>query len=215
MSRAVTTCAELAEEAGIEEDEALLALWDAGFDIRAPSERIPRRLVALARRTLGLSRPRSLSRSQRIERAQSRRVLPVERVVTPSTPPTPAQPKKQRKPKKQIPTFRWEIVGRREPIRFLVEEELNAIHWAIVEDFRRDRDPIKPPGIRDVSLFGSAIYRPQTSLSGHSKYPTTAMAGAALFHSIVHNHPFQQRKQTDGARGAHRVPRVQRLGHDC
>jgi death-on-curing family protein len=106
---------------------------------------------------------------------------------------TPPSPKKPRRPRTKRATpgeFRWKLIGKPEPIRFLSEEDLNSIHWAIVEDFKRDRDPISPPGIRDLTLFGSAIFRPQTSLNGYAKYPTVAMAGAALFHAIVLNHPF-------------------------
>ena len=32
--------------------------------------------------------------------------------------------------------------------------------------------------------------RPQTALGGHLKYETVELAGAALLHSLVHNHPF-------------------------
>lgn len=64
------------------------------------------------------------------------------------------------------------------------------MHTALVLDFENKEDPIFPTGIKSQDLFASAIFRPQTSLGQTLKYPTVEMAGAALLHSLVHNHPF-------------------------
>ncbi len=46
----------------------------------------------------------------------------------------------------------------------------------------------EPAPIRDVGLLGSAVARPQTTLSGEDAYPDIWMKAAALLHSIVRNH---------------------------
>jgi death-on-curing family protein len=76
------------------------------------------------------------------------------------------------------------------PIAHLTVDDVTAIHWALVEDFQRSRDPIDPPGIRSDHLLGSAVMRPYTSLGGTKKYPSLAMSAAALFHALVLDHPF-------------------------
>lgn len=45
-------------------------------------------------------------------------------------------------------------------------------------------------GIRDLGLIQSAIARPQTSFGGEDLYPTVLDKSAALFHSLIFNHPF-------------------------
>lgn len=44
------------------------------------------------------------------------------------------------------------------------------------------------PAIRDVGLLGSAVARPQTTLSGADAYPDVWTKAAALLLSIVKNH---------------------------
>ena len=68
--------------------------------------------------------------------------------------------------------------------------QVTQIHFHLVEDFRKSRDPIDPPGVRDDNLLKSAVHRVHTALGGESKYPTIPMAAAALLHAIIHNHPF-------------------------
>ena len=86
--------------------------------------------------------------------------------------------------------LQWRTVGSERELRFLTEEEVKAIHWELVRDFKEHNDPIDPPGMKSTKLFASAVYRPQTSLADTLKYPTVEMSGAALLHSLVHNHPF-------------------------
>lgn len=45
-------------------------------------------------------------------------------------------------------------------------------------------------GIRDLGLIQSAIARPQASFGGEDLYPTIIDKAAALFHSLIFNHPF-------------------------
>jgi len=54
-----------------------------------------------------------------------------------------------------------------------------AIHSTLLERFGG------PPGVRDFGLLESALYRPQT---GH--YADLAEMAAALFESLIMNHPF-------------------------
>ncbi|HMK62681.1 MAG TPA: hypothetical protein VK386_03595, partial [Acidimicrobiales bacterium] len=51
---------QMADEAGIDPDEALLLLWDAGFSANTPDELISKRTMSAARRALSLPRARDL-----------------------------------------------------------------------------------------------------------------------------------------------------------
>ncbi|NUU23418.1 MAG: type II toxin-antitoxin system death-on-curing family toxin [Streptomycetaceae bacterium] len=46
------------------------------------------------------------------------------------------------------------------------------------------------PGVRDLGLIESAVARPGASAFGQDAYPDLWTKAAALFHSIVANHPF-------------------------
>lgn len=69
-------------------------------------------------------------------------------------------------------------------------EEVISIHDALEEDFFTTEDPISPPGIRDIGLLEGAVGRHSTSYGERAKYSTINLAGAALLHSLIHNHPF-------------------------
>jgi death-on-curing protein len=62
---------------------------------------------------------------------------------------------------------------------FLSRDEALAIHSALLERFGG------PAGVRDTGLLESALYRPRT---GH--YKDLAEMAAALFESLIMNHPF-------------------------
>ncbi len=83
-----------------------------------------------------------------------------------------------------------EIIGREQNVQYLTAFDIEKIHYELVRDFAASRDPIYPPGVRSKPLLESAAGRPKTSLGMIDKYPTVPMAGAALTHAIVHNHPF-------------------------
>jgi death-on-curing protein len=64
-------------------------------------------------------------------------------------------------------------------IHFLTVDEVLAIHGALVERFGG------PPGVRDVGLLESALFRPQTGY-----YDDLAGIATAMFESLLMNHPF-------------------------
>lgn len=45
-------------------------------------------------------------------------------------------------------------------------------------------------GTRDDNLLDSAVFRCQTSFGGEDLYPTVFEKAAALFHSLIFDHPF-------------------------
>ncbi len=66
-----------------------------------------------------------------------------------------------------------------EGIQFLSVDEAIAIHERLIERFGGT------PGIRDKGLLESALFRPQTGY-----YDDVAELAAALFESLILNHPF-------------------------
>ena len=64
-------------------------------------------------------------------------------------------------------------------IAFLSRDEALVIHSTLLERFGG------PAGVRDYGLLESALYRPQT---GH--YADLGEMAAALFESLIMNHPF-------------------------
>ena len=64
-------------------------------------------------------------------------------------------------------------------VAFLSVDEVLAIHERLLDRFGG------PPGVRDVGLLESALYRPQTGY-----YADLAEMAAALFESLLMNHPF-------------------------
>jgi death-on-curing protein len=66
-----------------------------------------------------------------------------------------------------------------ERVRFLTLDEALAIHERILETFGG------PSGVRDAGLLESALFRPQTGY-----YRDLAEMAAALFESLLMNHPF-------------------------
>jgi death-on-curing protein len=64
-------------------------------------------------------------------------------------------------------------------VRFLSRDEVLAIHERVIEDFGGAN------GVRDLGLLESALYRPQ---SGY--YEDLVTMAAALFESLLMNHPF-------------------------
>ena len=66
-----------------------------------------------------------------------------------------------------------------DPVEFLDLDDLIELAAVLLGD---------PPPIRDLGLLGSAVARPQTTLSGHDAYPELWSKAAALLQSIVNNH---------------------------
>ena len=65
------------------------------------------------------------------------------------------------------------------PIQFLSRDEVLAIHDRLLEVFGG------PGGLRDPGLLESALHRPQTGY-----YPDLSAMAAAMFESLLMNHPF-------------------------
>lgn len=66
-----------------------------------------------------------------------------------------------------------------ESTEFLTVEEVLAIHARLLERFGGES------GVRDLGLLESALYRPQTGY-----YRDLSEQAAALFESLLMNHPF-------------------------
>jgi len=64
-------------------------------------------------------------------------------------------------------------------VQFLTQDELLEIHARLIERFGGEA------GIRDLGLLDSALFRPQTGY-----YEDLVEMGAALFESLIMNHPF-------------------------
>ena len=64
-------------------------------------------------------------------------------------------------------------------IQFLSLDEALAIHDALITEFGG------PSGVRDLGLLESALFRPRTGY-----YEDLAELAAALFESLLMNHPF-------------------------
>lgn len=220
MARKPLTVAQLAAEADMELDEVLVTLWDAGIEeVNDPSDRVPSRKAPLARRTLMLPTTRELRSISFLANVAGMPVAEAQRQLleagvissTGSDRIPKGRVKKSRKVlglsgaqlvaslqstdeeeqlEPQGPEFKWSTVGNEEDFRPLTAEEVERIHFGLVEDFARSGDPIEPPGVRDRNLLESAAFRPHTSLGGVRKYPTVPLAAGALFHSLTLNHAF-------------------------
>jgi len=88
------------------------------------------------------------------------------------------------------PEFVWRVIGHEREIRYLFAREVLEIHEKLVDDFSQKNDPIEPPGVKDINMLESAVFRPKTCSGDKLKYPTVEMSAAALLHSLVQNHPF-------------------------
>jgi len=64
-------------------------------------------------------------------------------------------------------------------VAFLSRDEALEIHRVLLERFGG------PPGVRDLGLLESALYRPRTGY-----YADLTEMAAALFESLIMNHPF-------------------------
>ena len=84
-----------------------------------------------------------------------------------------------------MPTASWENYlpsdGRSPPdsVAFLTLEEALEIHTTLLQEFGG------PPGVRDLGLLESALFRPRTGY-----YADLIEMAAALFESLLMNHPF-------------------------
>lgn len=64
------------------------------------------------------------------------------------------------------------------------------IHEYLTEYFENADDPITPHGIKHQELLESAVARPFQTAGGKDCYTDIFEKSAALFHSMINNHPF-------------------------
>jgi death-on-curing family protein len=213
-----STLSELANEAGLDPDEALIALWDAGIEsFSGPTDLLAASDLLRARRALGLPKARDLSRvaywkgklalddeqfeqllgdlgirlSPRSRNLPKGAVSKLKRALQARPPAIPEQRKDSPpEPLSEAPLLSWKTIGKQRPFRCLTAAELLSIHDELVQDFATGPDPLEPPGARDMGLVESSAMRPSTAVGGINKYCSVEMAAAATMHSIVHNHPF-------------------------
>jgi death-on-curing family protein len=206
---------DLAERLGLETDELLVSLWDAGVEDYEDADDVVRvRDLGRVRRSLGVTTHKErlkvdfwlanlgISRAAFAETLNSvglhlsphaRRVpkgalRKLGRLFPDLLHATELIPEKERASEEVA--FQWEVIGQERSVRLLNEEEVQSIHAALAADFALSDDPILPPGVRNPNLLSSAVSRAATSFGRARKYPTVEMASAALFHSLIHNHPF-------------------------
>ena len=236
MARGSFTVTRLANEAGIDVDEALIVLWDAGLEyIVGPASTVRRRDTNRARRLVGLATRRelasraswqqlfkledndfsalleSLSISTSTFRKLSKKAVNKLRAeararglswisVAHYEDERPSNGAAGKSPDGGSPSrpFVLRTIGKEREIKYLTGDDVRAIHEQLVSYFADHSDPIEPPGVRNDNLLESAIERPKTALGDVRKYPTVEMAGAALLHSLVHNHPFHNGNKRTG-----------------
>lgn len=121
--------------------------------------------------------------------ARKRNIDPLTGTITPQAIPPAPDPSQDRDEDTPSPPS-FDQLGRRRSLRWLTVDEVLAIHNALVSDFARTRDPIDPPGVRSEHLVESAVFRPQTGMTGVLKYPTVETSAAALLCALIHDHPF-------------------------
>ncbi|GAA2159032.1 death-on-curing family protein [Humibacillus xanthopallidus] len=214
--RALTVRA-LAKEAGLDLDEALVTIWDAGVEaVDDIDSFVPRHSIPTVRQALGLHSAKQLqqlsfweqewglTRRELISKlgsdfgilvAPGARVLPKGalkqlRRMVPASQLAVGNTRAAAPIAAPIIPLEWETPGRRRDVVALSVEEICQVHEALVRDFAASGDPIDPPGVREDHLLRSAAARPETSLGDVRKYDTVESYAAALLHSLVHNHPF-------------------------
>jgi death-on-curing protein len=69
-------------------------------------------------------------------------------------------------------------------VAYLSKSQILHLHERLIDRFGG------PAGLRDEGALDSALARPQATFDGEDLYATLAEKAAALFHSLVSNHPF-------------------------
>lgn len=72
----------------------------------------------------------------------------------------------------------------RKPVKYLSEAEVIAINEEMVALYGGLH------GVKDLNLLRLAVGRPQMSVGFQDAYKTIFDKAAAMFHSIINNHPF-------------------------
>ena len=214
------TVKKLASEAGLDPDDVLVRLWDSDINyVEHIDHRIRKPDLDRARRAIGSATRRDLksteywrmalglnsiefnalleklgivlnSQAKRLPKGAVSKLKSQARRRDHTQTPIAVDDCKLANPQQKNDKLKWRTVGQLREIQFLNVTELREIHFALVDDFAKHSDPIHPAGVRSDDLLASAVFRPRTSLGNIAKYPTVEMAGAALLHAVVQDHPF-------------------------
>jgi death-on-curing family protein len=204
---------DLARDADIDIDEALVTLWIEDIDADETSF-INQRDLRKARRAVGLEDDRQvltvdywLDRSGMTRDELTKALSELGLTLSPQARKIPRNGLRRLRSlfpgKVQVLEIRevtqdettyeplmWVQIGSGQVSSYLTEQDVLTIHEVLADEAQDSGDPIEPPGLKSEIMLSSALSRPLTSLGDELKYPTPEMAGAALFHSIVHNHAF-------------------------
>jgi death-on-curing family protein len=77
-----------------------------------------------------------------------------------------------------------------DPLCKLGTRYVEQIHDQLIEKLWPGTDPVRGDEYRSVELLDSAVNRPFQSAFGIDTYPDLVEKAAALFHSLISNHPF-------------------------
>ncbi len=69
-------------------------------------------------------------------------------------------------------------------------EDLLLIHDHVVQEFAETRDPVSPPGVRDIALLESAVGRQDVGFENDLKYSSAVSNAATLMFGVCNDHPF-------------------------
>ena len=174
---------------GTTRSEFLSELEELGLGVSASARRLPK--GALSRLQRKYTDPEALKRIPASHPSDGQTKHQLAATLSSSTVQDSSTPSSS-------PTFVLAQIGQPREISFLTTEDVIDIHNHLVREFINSNDPISPPGIRSLDLLESAIERPKTGIGSDSKYPSAEMAGAALLHSIVHNHAFHNGNKRSG-----------------
>lgn len=72
----------------------------------------------------------------------------------------------------------------RKTLKFLSEAEIIAVNHEVIAKYGGIH------GVRELNFLRLAVGRPQMSAGLKDAYPTIYHKAAAMFHSIINNHPF-------------------------
>lgn len=174
MNNRRPTVAQLARGAGIDLDEALVTLWDAGFsELSGPLDAIPKGEANRARRALGVATRRELESIVHWQRRLKltadqlddllrhleirnpfnggslrkhaiRRLQAESRLLIDQ----PLEPQGPVAPPRDLPPLKWDPIGHERQLVFLTVEDILGIHNALVLDFRNSSIPQNAPASR-------------------------------------------------------------------
>jgi hypothetical protein len=173
---------QLADEARLDVDTALVVLWDAGFsEVQGPADSLGRQQLNRARRALGLATRREfetppywaaifdmaepefqtlllglgISLEGKSEKLRHKAIsrLSCEARKRGVDPVTGGELRQSGQTSgHQAFSSTWRTPGHRRELRWLSVDEVRSMHYQLVSDFASSPDPISPSGVRSESL---------------------------------------------------------------